>query len=224
MPNTDTATYTVTTRRGKTFSVTTNRTLNESLLILSRKADKSDFERDLIDKRRILSPKQVAWVFVLAEWTANPRKSRESESFPGILEMLTKARDAGKRYPKIKLRVDGQPFVLALSRAGKVNVTDGQGYGAGVWFGAIQPSGAFREGNDAEMALPVLKQLEANPAGVAAQHGVATGNCCFCAKELTTKESRSVGYGPVCAENHGLPWGAIDPDLDKAGKEVLEMD
>ena len=220
---TDAKTYTVTTRKGKTFSVTTTRTLNESLLILSRKPDASDFERDLVAKRRILSPKQVAWVFVLAEWTANPRKPRETEAFPGILDLLTRARDAGKRYPKIKLSVDGQPVVLALSGAGKVNVTDGRGFHQGVWYGAIQPSGAFREGSEVDTVLPVLKQLEDDPAGVASQHGVATGNCCFCAKELTTKESRSVGYGPICAGNHGLPWGAIDPNLDSVGKEILEM-
>ena len=31
--------------------------------------------------------------------------------------------------------------------------------------------------------------------------------CCFCHKELTTKESLAVGYGPLCAEKLGLPWG-----------------
>jgi len=33
--------------------------------------------------------------------------------------------------------------------------------------------------------------------------------CCFCGRELDTAESISVGYGPVCADKHGLPWGEV---------------
>lgn len=31
--------------------------------------------------------------------------------------------------------------------------------------------------------------------------------CVFCARRLDTPESTAVGYGPVCADKHGLPWG-----------------
>jgi len=37
--------------------------------------------------------------------------------------------------------------------------------------------------------------------------GRETGICQFCQRELTNEESRDRGYGPVCAANHGLPWG-----------------
>lgn len=37
--------------------------------------------------------------------------------------------------------------------------------------------------------------------------GDSTHHCVFCHKGLTTKESKAVGYGPVCADNYGLPWG-----------------
>ena len=32
--------------------------------------------------------------------------------------------------------------------------------------------------------------------------------CFFCGRDLDTPESLLVGYGPTCADKHGLPWGA----------------
>lgn len=215
--------YTVHTRAGKTFTVESDLSTGDAIRVLANKAERSNFERDLIDKRRVLSAKQRAWVHVLASWAQNPREDNGGAAFPAIYALLTKAREAGKKFPKIKLSVDGQRVVLALSGKGKVNVTDGRPYGSNTYFGAIQQDGNFRASRDAGSVMVTLEALEANPAKVAAQHGVATGNCCFCAKDLTTKESRSVGYGPVCADRHGLPWGAIDPDLDNAGKEEVSI-
>lgn len=44
----------------------------------------------------------------------------------------------------------------------------------------------------------------------AAAIGALTHHCVFCSRELTDDgEGRSVevGYGPICARKHGLPWG-----------------
>jgi hypothetical protein len=41
--------------------------------------------------------------------------------------------------------------------------------------------------------------------------------CCFCGRQLETKESLAVGYGPICAGKWGLPWGdssVEEPTLD----------
>lgn len=216
--------FTVSTRTGKVFTVDSDLTDAEAQEVLATKApDRDDFAASLAGKAK-LSPKMRAWLHVKAQWLLNPRERAEStDAFPGILGMLTKAREAGKKYPKIKLSLDGAPVVIYLSRAGKANVTDGGSYGRGTWFGAVQPDGSFREGKDAARVLPILRELDADPLKVAAQHGVATGECCFCARELTTKESRSVGYGPVCAERHGLEWGKVDPELDREGKGVFNV-
>jgi len=45
-------------------------------------------------------------------------------------------------------------------------------------------------------------------------YGIKTGNCCFCSKELTDHRSVEAGYGPICAERYGLPWGD-EGDEDK---------
>lgn len=39
--------------------------------------------------------------------------------------------------------------------------------------------------------------------------GKMVGRCCFCSLPIDTPESVSAGYGPVCATNKGLPWGAV---------------
>ena len=43
--------------------------------------------------------------------------------------------------------------------------------------------------------------------------GRATGICQFCQRTLLTDESKSRGYGPVCAKRHGLPY-AIDTQME----------
>jgi hypothetical protein len=37
--------------------------------------------------------------------------------------------------------------------------------------------------------------------------GLTTERCVFCSQSLTDGRSKDVGYGPVCADNNGLPWG-----------------
>ncbi len=41
----------------------------------------------------------------------------------------------------------------------------------------------------------------------AAAFGHANEACVFCARDLDTPESITVGYGPTCAAKHALPWG-----------------
>lgn len=52
-----------------------------------------------------------------------------------------------------------------------------------------------------------LQKFAEDPARVAAEEGKRTGNCVFCAKQLTDERSVAVGYGPQCAEKYSLPWG-----------------
>jgi hypothetical protein len=46
------------------------------------------------------------------------------------------------------------------------------------------------------------------PLNHAVAQGHATGSCCFCSRQLTDARSVAHGYGPICAENYGLPWDA----------------
>lgn len=52
-----------------------------------------------------------------------------------------------------------------------------------------------------------IESLAADPAQFAAAFGKSTGSCSFCGRGLTDERSVEVGYGPVCADHNGLPWG-----------------
>src|SRR5574343_120375 len=90
---------------------------------------------------------------------------------------------------------------------------NGGPYGDGRFFGRIDPStGAWVAGRQATPApvVAAVEALAADPAGAASRHGRMTGRCCFCDRRLDDDRSIGVGYGPVCAEKWGLPWGERD--------------
>ena len=51
-----------------------------------------------------------------------------------------------------------------------------------------------------------ILRFEADPEAVALEYSKIACNCCFCRRPLTSKESTHHGYGPICAEQRGLPW------------------
>lgn len=55
----------------------------------------------------------------------------------------------------------------------------------------------------------------------AAAFGKLTGQCVYCAQKLTDERSLSVGYGPTCAENNGLPWGEVSEAIDLAAERLV---
>lgn len=103
---------------------------------------------------------------------------------------------------------------------GDIMVTNGKYYGEpdSIYFGRISTktnifySNTWTELNKAEElaeAIKVLKDLNHDPTKVAVSYFKATGSCMFCGRTITTNESLSAGYGPICAENWGLPWGNV---------------
>lgn len=66
-------------------------------------------------------------------------------------------------------------------------------------------------GEAANVTLDWIRKVAAaiNADGVdaaAIRYGQHVGSCGFCGTELTRKYSRDMGYGPTCANNHGLPF------------------
>ena len=164
-----------------------------------------------------LSAKQWACMVRLAERVRQGYPAPQVENvgdFRGVVALFDKA-SANLKWPKIKLALpDGRPMVL--SRAGErsrypgtINVTDGGPYGQNVWYGRIDREGAWTKSRNAcDEVGDMLRALADDPAGTAAAYGKHTGHCCFCRRGLTDQRSLDVGYGPVCAENFDLPWGA----------------
>jgi hypothetical protein len=66
----------------------------------------------------------------------------------------------------------------------------------------------------------LIRRILANPIEETKLQGQKFGNCCFCGLELTNKSSLIAGYGPICAEKWGLPWG-IKEEEENNGLENL---
>jgi hypothetical protein len=167
---------------------------------------------------RGLTDKQRPWVDKLVRRATTPPV--EIGKIDGLADFMAQA---GARA-KIVLQVtpaEGDPLAIRLaiagarsSEPGSITVTStDRGFDARRFYGRVSRDGTFRPGRDAEPAtetaiVAALGALARDPAGTAAAYGQLTGECCFCAIALTTKESVAVGYGPICAKRYGLPWGA----------------
>lgn len=141
---------------------------------------------------------------------------------PTIIRMLDAAFAAGTKTPKIRLQTSaGQDILIyrAGPRAGggkfegSGSITDGRPFGESIFFGRVDRDGQIRQPrkDGAEAVAQAIVAFDRNPQTGAGSYGAASGNCCFCAQELTDPRSNpnegGVGYGPTCAKNFGLPWG-----------------
>lgn len=198
-----------------------------SLLPLLSKSDR-DFAASLVaahNKYGYLTPKQAPWVTKLierAESPTVPAPVAEVGEFSGVTALFEKAAKKLK-YPAIVLQLaTGQE--LRLSRASNESQNPGYIYAkvAGIYAGKISPAGALF-GKIIQPMVDVLKNLAADPAGVAAAHGKLTGKCCFCNSALTDKKSTDVGYGPVCAKHYDLPWGSTPAANSAISAEHAEI-
>jgi hypothetical protein len=132
----------------------------------------------------------------------------------GIFDLFETAISNRLKYPKIRLlATDGATVVLRRNGdksryPGAIAVTDDRPYGANSYFGRIESSGQLVQGRDFKSPVAVLlESLASNPAKTAAEYGKLTGHCCFCEAPLKDARSTAVGYGPICADHFGLPWG-----------------
>ena len=132
-------------------------------------------------------------------------KAAATVNLDPIREMFETAFASGRKRPVY--RAEG----LAISRAPdhgrnpgalyikSIDSDEYQGKILGVEFTGTR--------NTAPETQTALHAIAANPTEAAVRYGRKTGCCSFCARELTDKRSVEVGYGPICAEHWGMPWG-----------------
>lgn len=215
-------TITVTSRRG-TKTVQTDRSDFEAVgaldALLVQREGGHDFARDLVAKfyGRGLSDKQMAWVHVLLhEMEQPPAPQRDAVDLHGerIIALFDAAVEHLK-YPKVQFEDVPDVGTVRFSRAGDrsrnpgaVNVTDDEPYNERCYYGRINRDGTYTPGHrHTEAVLTFLREFAQEPAGLAAEAGIASGHCCFCRKRLTDERSMLVGYGAKCASHWHLPWG-----------------
>jgi len=184
---------------------------------LIRERATGEFVRSVCDqftRRGALSDPQWAAVYRIADDIRNP-KPKLVLDFAAIIAIFTAA-VAHLKYPKVRLALRDLSEIV-LSRAGErarqpgtINVTNGGRFGESdnCWYGRIALDGTFQESRDCtDEIAELLVDFSGDPAGIAAEHGKLTGNCCFCGRKLSDERSTDVGYGPTCASNFGLVWG-----------------
>lgn len=230
---TTTRTITVTKRDGTTKSVETPYTDEQVLARLealvtppptmggrrmgtAHRLARSGFACDLVDKGRRygLSEKQAAWVHILVVEAETPREAPAPVATVTGLRGMIDLAGGTLKFPKVNVTTEsGQR--IRLSRAGEnsrtpgvIHVTDGKPYGESTYFGKIDLEGNLLPSDSMTPEVAdFLQALNDDPEAVATAYGQRTGSCCFCSRELTDGRSVAVGYGPVCAEHYGLPWG-----------------
>ena len=119
------------------------------------------------------------------------------------------------KYPKFVTAVDGH--IVKFKRSGDrsknpgvVYIDNGAEWGspARLYFGAIHRDGTFVPARSCpETVRDLMLDLSVDFAVAAGQQGRELGSCCFCSRELSDERSTKVGYGPICADHYGLPWG-----------------
>lgn len=178
-----------------------------------------EFASDLISyyyKWHKLSSKQEPWIGKLIERSKQVKQEPvkiDVGGFEGVVALFDKAK-AHLKYPKIVLSCAGTPIILSvagsMSKApGSINIVGEGKYPERAWFGRVSPKGEWTPSlkltSEMQEALKTLLTKFGNePARVAKQYGKLTGNCCFCASQLTDKRSTAAGFGPVCAGHFGL--------------------
>lgn len=176
--------------------------------------------RDQLRKYGRLSEKQVA---AAEKFFAPKPPAPEVEDDLGPIVAFLKAAETNLKFPKLHFAVDGEELVLRLkgersARAGSVDLVSRekvwndrfQSY-APRWYGRIEPDGTSSLArNTTPGMVGALVAIARDPREASIAYARKTGACAFCGRFLETKESVSVGYGPVCAKTYGLPWGAVE--------------
>jgi hypothetical protein len=126
-----------------------------------------------------------------------------------LLERFALAQDAGIKRPKVN--TGDLLFSLAPAAGRNANHVYVKGpkdaWDERPYLGKITPQGRFYPSKVCDQAAQQrVAEIGSDVVSAAKAHGAQHNNCCFCSRDLTTNESVSNGYGPVCADRYGLPW------------------
>jgi hypothetical protein len=185
-----------------------------------------------------LSDKQWFWVNKLlkeatgSSGAAKPTTSGVEEIFSGqILQSLL--RDASKKLKRPKLRYQTDTgfkviFSYVAERDSKwfdcIFIDNGQRAEAKKRYGFVANNGNGRLDRNAPPEIKALiRKIAEDPTNTAKLQGQAYKHCCFCGLELLNKSSVYHGYGPICAEKWGLPWGDTGDDADQEEAAAAEL-
>ena len=147
------------------------------------------------DKQAEFAAKIVGWSLPREQKAAAPALPA-AKALPAILAVV-------QAFAKVRVgeisfsKKNGEPLWWIKSGDVLVGKLDAEG---AVLFGRrIADAGLDRAAIDA-----ALDRIEADPEAAIKAHGLASGQCGCCGRELTDPESIAAGIGPICARKAGF--------------------
>lgn len=219
--------YTVVDSKGRVHEVESMLTDEEAIAILKERIAKTgdQFCSKIVQESKDRfgwSQQWRSWGHIVAmrelqrQRENKPRVDGE-EGFSRIVGMLEKAHQGGIEFPKIRVEThDGIGVMLTRSgpnskAPGSVFVGNDEPFHSRTNYGRITSDGKWlRSPHCTDAIEAIVRELARDPAGIGALIGRRTGTCCFCRRRLDSAASVRVGYGPICADRFGLPWGEIE--------------
>jgi hypothetical protein len=122
----------------------------------------------------------------------------------------------GLKAPMIRLGFQERRYKIYLSRRGTLCFKSGavrpgtsdpigdEEYVGCLYQGRFLPN---KERRPLAVENEFFARLSADPVGFMAACSKDMNRCCYCNLPLEDERSKEVGYGKICAERWGLPWG-----------------
>jgi hypothetical protein len=183
------------------------------------------FAQDLLrafDSKRGATEKQLLWIKKLSRPAEEPAVSTPLPTVQGLTPLVALFDRASTALRAPAITIEGSELDLRRNLrikrspddsryAGQLILADdNRDWTARQYFGRIDRDGVFHASRSCPPeVLAYCEHLAADPATVGASHGHRTGMCCFCWRALSDPRSTTVGYGPICADRWGLPWGEL---------------
>ena len=173
----------------------------------------STFARDLYfkwtrnpRKWNNLSENQYAWAVKLAQDSVNERQRQAEQDydFNGIVNAIDSAKNRGLKRIKLRfwdviIKPSKYPEKLYVLSATQ-KVQGDYGYQPKYLGWITRNATSLRD----EELIHLLEDVAQDPSKAAKLHGMETGSCACCGRELTNRASIQLGIGPICAEKYGL--------------------
>jgi hypothetical protein len=190
-----------------------NLTNEVAIATIRPQARKSGFVESILHQYQVkgdLSAGQWAWVHKIATDVLGEQAPKDTTTpFTTLQDMFQKN---GNCRASVIVRTTVGDLTVSKAPSGGNNAGCLYVKLGGEYAGKITPDGSFRavvKGDAYHAVYNALVEFSKNPQEVAAKYGKETGVCCFCGRQLTDERSVEVGYGPICADNWGLPWGEV---------------
>lgn len=130
------------------------------------------------------------------------------KQYSALADFIQKA--VNRSYAReIRIRLpNAEPFVLSWSQGDRrVNASNGRSGANLRSYGSLNlETGRYRVRRQSSILEDLLEAIDEDPFDFDWSVGGSQTDCCFCGRPLNNPRSVRRGYGPICAQNVGLPW------------------